>query len=146
MNRLARLFGRKPLLTPKQQQRLQHWRDLPAPDSDCRDGSIRCIVVDVESTGPDLSRDSLIAIGAVAVVDGGIAPNDAFAVTLRQARPSNTENILIHGIGAADHLDRGWRGRADLLHHRHADAAGPGRNGGGVSAARSTRRGDARWT
>lgn len=102
MNRLARLFGRKPLLTPKQQQRLQHWRDLPAPDSDCRDGSIRCIVVDVESTGPDLSRDRLIAIGALAVVDGSIAPNDAFAVTLRQARPSNAENILIHGIGAGE--------------------------------------------
>lgn len=100
MNRLARFFRRSPLLTSAQQERLQQWRDLPAPDPDCRDGSLRYIVVDVESTGPDLNRHTLIAIGAVAVADGCIVPDDAFAVTLRQAQPSTADNILIHGIGA----------------------------------------------
>lgn len=102
MNRLARLFRRKPVLTPRQQERLQAWRNLPLPDPDCADDSVRLIVVDVESSGPDLTRDTLISIGALTVLDGGIAANDAFAVTLRQVQPSAVDNILVHGIGAGE--------------------------------------------
>lgn len=104
MNRLTRLFGRKPALTQAQQQRLRQWQELPAPEPAWRADRSRFVVVDVESTGPDVRRDTLIAIGALAVVGGAISPDDGFAVTLRQGRPSGTDNILVHGIGAGEQL------------------------------------------
>jgi len=59
----------------------------------------RYVVVDVETTGLDLRRDTAIAIGAVGVRDGVIALDDAFHVVLRQAKASSDANILIHGMG-----------------------------------------------
>lgn len=102
MRRLTTLFGggRSAALSPAMQQRLRRWRRLTEPDFRRRHGETRYVVVDVELTGPDLRRDTLIAIGALAVVEGCIAPADAFAVTLRQEMASNAGNILIHGIGA----------------------------------------------
>jgi DNA polymerase-3 subunit epsilon len=61
----------------------------------------RCIVLDVETTGLHLVKDTLISIGAVAVMDGRIALADSFYVVLQQRESSRKENILIHGISGS---------------------------------------------
>ena len=99
---LTRLFGASPAprLDVAQRERLFDWQrcpdvDLESPHADCR-----YVVVDVETSGLDMKRDRLIAIGAVAVVGARIDPSDSFAAVLRQDVVSSRENILIHGIGA----------------------------------------------
>ncbi len=89
----------KPKLTERQAERLAAW--LALPESDARSGFAhsRVVVVDVETTGLNLVTDTLISIGAVAVVDGRIAFGDSFSVVLQQQQSSRKENILIHGIG-----------------------------------------------
>lgn len=56
------------------------------------------MVVDIESSGLNPFHDRLISIGAVAVSDGLIRFRDSFKVVLRQDRPSDPGNILVHGI------------------------------------------------
>lgn len=89
---LRRWFAPPPALTPRQVERLAAWRALPEGEP------ARCVVVDVETTGLNLMRDTLISIGAVAVVDGRIALGDSFYVVLQQRASSDKENILVHGI------------------------------------------------
>lgn len=84
-------------MSAEQQLRLQAWQKLK-PDSDAA-LAVRLVVVDVETTGLDVTKDSLIAIGAVAVDAGQVAIADSFSRILRQATASSRENILIHGIG-----------------------------------------------
>jgi len=60
------------------------------------------VVLDVETTGLNLMKDTLISIGAVAVVNGRIALADSFYVVLQQREISRKENILIHGISGSE--------------------------------------------
>jgi DNA polymerase-3 subunit epsilon len=99
MSWLARFFGKKPQLTPHQAQRLAAWQSLPPPRQDQPISESRFVVVDVESSGLNISRDRLIAIGAVAVTNGHVQLNDSLEIVLQQARVSEKGNILIHGIG-----------------------------------------------
>lgn len=99
MSLLKRLFGDKHQLTIEQAARLHAWRDLPEPDARQPFSASRLVVVDVESSGLDVRKDHLIAIGAVAVVDGRIALSDSLDIVLQQSRVSEKDNILIHGIG-----------------------------------------------
>ncbi len=61
--------------------------------------SSRWVVVDTETTGLDPENDALLAIGAVAVVEGRIGLDDSFEVTVRQDSIRAGPDILIHGIG-----------------------------------------------
>lgn len=98
--RLGWLRWRKgPSLDVLASQRLADWRALPAEPVMVAVDQGRFVVVDVESTGLDLKRDRLIAIGAIAVRAGRIRLDDSFEVVLRQERVSSKDNILIHGIG-----------------------------------------------
>lgn len=99
MNWLAHLFGAKPVLSPEQAARLDAWRALPALDPKTPIVASRYVVVDVETSGLNLAKDRLIAIGAVAVEGGQIRLTDSMEVVLRQQRVSTHDNILIHGIG-----------------------------------------------
>lgn len=65
----------------------------------------RWLVVDVETTGLDPRSDTLLAIGAVAVVDGRVVADDSIELTLRPANISSRSNILIHGIGESAQRD-----------------------------------------
>lgn len=65
-------------------------------------GRGRWVIVDVEATGLDMSRDRVIAIGALGVTDGAIDLSDGFEVVLRQAAPSSSANIEVHGIGGLE--------------------------------------------
>jgi DNA polymerase-3 subunit epsilon len=82
--------------------RVERWRQAAEYDRRRPAGAGRWVVVDVESSGLDALNDSLIAVGALAVVDGAIDLADSFEVVLRQAAPSTVENIEIHGIGGTE--------------------------------------------
>lgn len=86
-------------LSQPERQRLAAWRALPVPAPGAAHCDARFVVVDVETSGLDVFHDRLIAIGAVAVSGARIALAAHFHVVLRQPRPSDDTNILVHGIG-----------------------------------------------
>lgn len=92
-------------LPEDQMVRLERWRQLPAADLELSHYHSRYVVVDVEASGLHMAKDRLISIGAVAVVNGCIAADDAFEIILRQDEVSNSANILIHGIGGSAQSD-----------------------------------------
>jgi len=73
----------------------------------------RWVVCDVETTGLDPRRDALLAIGAVAVRDGRVAPADSFEMGLRPERLADRDNILVHRIG--EQAQRAGRPAAEAL-------------------------------
>lgn len=96
---LARVFGNKPELSEQQRSRLEAWEKLPVSPLAVPVGEMRCVVVDVETSGLDLMKDRLISIGAIALVNGRISLGDSFYLVLQQPKVSHKENILVHGIG-----------------------------------------------
>lgn len=98
MNWLARFLPRRVELAAHHQARLDAWRALPAPVVPAPLQHSRFVVMDVETSGLNLAQDHLIAIGAVAVVNGKIDFQDSFEVVLQQPVSSSKSNILIHGI------------------------------------------------
>lgn len=98
---LQRWFAAPARLTVQQKTRLQAWREQPPAALSLPFDKERYVVVDVETTGLNLMTDTLISIGAVAVVGGRIAFADSFAVVLQQEQASRKENILIHGISGS---------------------------------------------
>jgi DNA polymerase-3 subunit epsilon len=105
MSFLSRFFSRRVQLDAAAAERLQAWRDKPACNLGDAFAASRLVVVDVETTGLDLSRDRLIAIGACAVENGRVTLADSFEIVLRQNRVSSKDNILIHGIGGEAQRD-----------------------------------------
>lgn len=101
---LKRWFGNRQQLGPQQQQRLDAWAGLPRASLDAPISESRCVVVDVETSGLNLSEDRLISIGAVAVVNGKVVLGDSFYMVLQQQAASEKGNILLHGIGTAEQL------------------------------------------
>jgi DNA polymerase III subunit epsilon len=97
---LQRWLAPAPRLNAQQRARLAAWSALPAIDRKTPVEQARYVVVDVETTGLNLLTDTLISIGAVAVVNGRIALGDSFSVVLQQQESSAKENILIHGISS----------------------------------------------
>ena len=87
-----------------QEARLALWRELPEDDLRRPHREARYVVVDTETTGLDMKRDRVIAIGAAAVAAGRIELAGCFETVLRQDRPSPDANILIHGIGGQTQL------------------------------------------
>ncbi len=107
LSALSERFRSQPGPGPASEHRaaLAAWQALPEAAHDLPHGRQRYVVVDVETSGLDMKRDRLIAIGAVAVQGGTIDFADAFQVVLQQSEASSTENILIHGIGAGEQRD-----------------------------------------
>lgn len=88
-----------PKVSGAQEVELRAWQRLPAVDLSLAHRGARYVAVDTETTGLDLRRDRVIAIGAVVVDCRRIRLADCFATVLRQPAASATANILIHGIG-----------------------------------------------
>ena len=99
---LSERFRPRPTAVPEHRAALAAWQALPEAALELPHARQRYVVVDVETSGLDMKRDRLIAIGAVAVQGGGIDFADAFQIVLQQREASSTENILIHGIGAGE--------------------------------------------
>jgi DNA polymerase-3 subunit epsilon len=59
----------------------------------------RWVVIDCETSGLDAARDRLLSVGAVVVRDGAIQLAEFFDARIQQQRPSDHDNILVHGIG-----------------------------------------------
>lgn len=59
----------------------------------------RLIVLDLETTGLNASKDEVIAIGAVAITAGAVPLDDQFDLILRRPELDISETVLIHGIG-----------------------------------------------
>lgn len=103
MSLLRKLLGiETATLTTAQRERLLAWQVLPELDLDLALPMLRAVVVDVETSGLNLRRDRLIAIGAIGMRDSRLALADSFRAVLRQEIASNDANILIHGIGGTE--------------------------------------------
>jgi len=90
---------------------------LPAPKtaSDQLLARSRLVVLDLETTGLNFSKDEVIAIGAVAIESGVIHLNDQFDLILRRPELDISETVLIHGIGP-EALTQGHETEDALLH------------------------------
>ncbi len=97
------LFGR-PKLSGAQGARMAAWRALAPADLGLPHKRARYVVVDTETTGLDLRRDRVIAIGAMALTGGCISLSECFEAVLRQDQPSPDQNVLIHRIGGQTQL------------------------------------------
>jgi DNA polymerase-3 subunit epsilon len=101
MSFFARLFGISQVsLDEAAAQRLAAWRALPESKGRQHDATTgRFVVVDVETTGLNLARDTLISIAAIAMDGRRIRLGETYETILRQDAASAKENILLHGIG-----------------------------------------------
>jgi len=101
MSWLGRLWrgSEPPALSAPRRERLDAWQALGRseewrlPLKDCT-----LDVVDVEASGLNLKRDSLIAIGCVRLSGSTVRASAAFERVLRQDAVSSDANILLHGI------------------------------------------------
>lgn len=75
----------------------------------------RLIVLDLETTGLNASKDEVIAIGAVAIEGGVIHLKDQFDLILRRPELDIRETVLIHGIGP-EALTQGYETQDALLY------------------------------
>jgi len=91
-------------LPPALEVRLQAITERSPPPTRNPHRRSRYVALDVETTGTDMHRDGLVAIGAVAVENGLISLAHCFEVVVRQTNASSVDNILIHRIGGQRQL------------------------------------------
>ncbi|MBV4549865.1 3'-5' exonuclease [Pseudomonas sp. SWRI102] len=97
MNLFSWLRPVQPTLSETLQQRL---RDLPTP-TQLTERSLReqrWVVVDLETTGLNLSKDQVLSIGAVVIEDGAIDFSQQFERTLQCDKQKLGPSVLIHGL------------------------------------------------
>ncbi|MEF8729227.1 MAG: 3'-5' exonuclease [Accumulibacter sp.] len=101
MSWFSRLLGARNTpgvaLTARQEQLLGGWQQLP--DADLRRSHYRCryVVIDVEASSGDPDTARLLAIAAVAVIDGQISFQDAWRLVLEEqaegANPASSPGV-----------------------------------------------------
>lgn len=74
----------------------------------------RFVVVDLEATGLNTSKDKILSIGAVAVEGGAILMGEQFERTLKREQVKVNESVLIHQIAPSE-LATGIRPKTALL-------------------------------
>ncbi|MEX2475895.1 PolC-type DNA polymerase III [Marinobacter sp.] len=87
----------------------------PKPAGEQTLASSRLVVLDLETTGLNPSKDQVIAIGAVAITGDVIHLEDQFDLILRRPELDISETVLIHGIGP-EALTRGHEIEDALLY------------------------------
>ena len=118
---LSRLFAGQEAanarLTASQQLRISAWRQLPAAAMTRSHYRSRYVVVDVEIAGGDWQTDPLGAIGAVAVVDGLIAFQDALQVVVATPTPASAadQSTSRQGLTRQDGVEQGADSLLDFL-------------------------------
>jgi DNA polymerase-3 subunit epsilon len=63
-------------------ERLAHWHQLPPPDLGRSHFETRYVVINTESSGLDVDRDRLLAVGALAIDAGTLNPADSYFAPL----------------------------------------------------------------
>lgn len=71
----------------------------PAPPGVCSLREQRWVVLDLETSGLNPSRDQVLSIGAVAIEDGAIDFSQQFERTLHRPTQKTNASVLIHGLG-----------------------------------------------
>jgi DNA polymerase-3 subunit epsilon len=85
-------------LTPRQLMRLtQLPRSKPLSEQPLRDQ--RWVVLDLETSGLNMSRDEVLSIGALVIEDGAIDFAQQFERTLLRTDHKLNPSVLIHGLG-----------------------------------------------
>ncbi|MFJ4432993.1 PolC-type DNA polymerase III [Pseudomonas sp. NPDC089395] len=79
-------------------ERLAHL-PKPAPLGVCSLREQRWVVLDLETSGLNPSRDQVLSIGAVAIEDGAIDFSQQFERTLHRPTQKTNASVLIHGLG-----------------------------------------------
>ena len=64
----------------------------------------RWVVIDCETSGLDPAKDRLLSVAAIEVARERVNAARSYSAVLGQQEPSARDNILVHGIGAADQL------------------------------------------
>lgn len=100
MNLFAWLRPRsqKPGLEHRDKQRLANLAP-PAPLSEEPLRKQRWVVLDLETSGLNMSRDQVLSIGAVVIEDGAIDLSQQFERTLLRIDHKLSPAVLIHGLG-----------------------------------------------
>lgn len=76
------------------------WRAARRSGGPAAGAALRWVVLDVETTGLDPTRDEVLCVGAIGLCEGRIAVADSLELAIRPRRVSGRDNILVHGIGA----------------------------------------------
>ena len=100
----AKFQRTRSMLDPATSRTVSDWQALPTAGLDGPLAAQRWLVVDVETSGLDMHRDRLLAIGAVIVDGSTIRIENSLEVVLQQAAPSGTDNILVHRITGNEQL------------------------------------------
>ncbi len=87
-----------PELTSEQQQRLSEL-PLAAELSENALRKQRWVVLDLETSGLNMSRDQVLSIGAVVIEDGAINLGRQFERTLWRPDHKLSPSVLLHGLG-----------------------------------------------
>ena len=76
----------------------RHAADDACPDPAMPIGQCRYVVMDTELTGLDVKKDSIVSIGAVAMVGGRIILGETFYEMVFPETTLRSESIVVHGI------------------------------------------------
>jgi DNA polymerase-3 subunit epsilon/CBS domain-containing protein len=74
---------------------------MPRISRSARLADLTAVVLDLETTGLDVSRDRIVQIGAVRVVDGCVRPTETFVTLVNPSMPIPPASTAIHGIDDA---------------------------------------------
>lgn len=85
------------------------------------DGTLaqRMVVVDVETTGLDVRRDDLLAIGAVSIADGQLDLSSGHSALIESDSTPSAANVLVHRLTPRRlrHADSPTQALEDFLHY-----------------------------
>ena len=101
MSKFTWFTGRGPALTQQQLQRRQAL-SAPAAFDERPLHQQRFVVLDLETTGLNMRRDQVLAIGAVVIDNGAIDFAEQFECTLHRADHQASASTLIHGIAPSE--------------------------------------------
>lgn len=90
--------AKAPALTFEQQERLNNLPHAAALSTDSLRQQ-RWVVMDLETSGLNMSRDEVLSIGAVVIEDGAIDLGLQFERTLLRPDHKLSPSVLIHGLG-----------------------------------------------